>query len=184
MRAKLDSLRSAFRPSRGNLGPLTLCIGVIAVFVFVFLLPRGLKNEELKGLIAERDAQVRTQQDLHPVQRELLSILNEPLPKGLGREMFTEEKTIGLEEAAPRLRAMAEETALSVRFIRPDAAALARDGVLLVDCSLSGEIYRLWDFLLALGSHPWLLSVQAMEISSRQSGEEFRLRLLIAMDKE
>lgn len=184
MQANLKTLRTAFRPSRGNLGPLILCLGVIAVFLFAFLLPRILHNEELARTIDERTEQVQIQQDLHPVHRELLDILTEPLPKGLEQNQFSGPEVMGLEEAAPRLREMAESSALNVRFIRPDATALARDGLLLVDCSLSGEMYRMWDFLRILGTHPWLLDVQNMEISSGQDGEEFRMRLLIAMDKE
>lgn len=181
--AAFKSMKTAFRPSISNIPWLILCLGALGIFLFLLVIPRGLENERLSSRVSERQDMIQTQHVLHPVQRDIQAILDEPLPAKLHQGMLTGEANMELEEAAPRIRAMADEAALNVRFIRPDASALARDGVLLVDCSLSGEMFRLWEFLLALAGHPWLLDVQDLEISSGRTGEEFRLRLLIAMDK-
>ncbi len=181
--AALKSLKTAFRPSRNNIPWLILCLGVLGIFLFVFVLPHGMESERLSRGIAQRQDEIRTQQALRPVQAELQAILDEPLPGRLHADMLTGETVLQLEDAAPRIRVMAEEASLDVRFIRPDASALARDGVLLVDCSLAGEMFRLWEFLLALGGNPWLLDVRDLEISSGRTGEEIRMRLLVAMDK-
>ena len=179
--AKLKAMRTAFRPSHKNVPALLLCLGVIGVYVFVFALPRGLENKTLTQRITEQEAMIQVQRKLYPVQHQLRDMLDEPLPGKLHQGLLAGEMHLELEEASPRIQAMAEDAALDVRFIRPDATALARDGVLLVDCSLSGETPRLWDFLLDLAENPWLLNVQSLEISSGRTGEEFRLRLLIAM---
>jgi len=182
--ARMHSIKSAFRPSRRNLPPLVLCLAVIAFFLFWLLLPLIQQNHALDAQIGKRRGQIQVQQALHPIHHELRALLDSPLPPGVGQETLDHEPTLALESASPHLRALAETAGLQVRFIRPDAAALARDGLLLVDSAMSGDVPELLDFLREISPAPWMLDVQSLEISSSHDGEEFRLRLLIAMDRD
>ncbi|WP_045222677.1 hypothetical protein [Desulfonatronum thioautotrophicum] len=182
--ARMHSVKSAFRPSRRNLPPLVLCLAVIAVFIFWLLLPLIRQNHALEAQVGERREQIQVQRALHPVHHELRALLDGPLPLGVDLEDLDHESTLALESAAPHVQALAESAGLQVRFIRPDASALARDGVLLLDSAMSGDVPRLLNFLREISPAPWMLDVQSLEISSSHDGEEFRLRLRIAMDRD
>lgn len=180
----LRSLKMAFRPSRGNLAPLLFCLAAITALVVLFLLPRVAQNQELARLLEERRAQLQVQQTLQPIHQEFSTWLRVSLPHWLPQRLEQAVPAPSLTEATVLLEKMARDAGLDIRSLHPDAIALTQDDSIQIDGLLTGTLQNFLRFMESVTVNPWLLEIPHLEISGSPAAQQYRLRLMIAMDAE
>ena len=163
---------------------LIICVGGIVAFIFVAIYPSQKSLSRLDKEIAQTESQIEEQRILFPIAQELVSQVmkkekyNLPFPdtKNVEREK--------LEEVPSVLEELAGGSGLYTISIVPDVQSLSEyPGHLSITAVVKGKFSDLREFVIKMGSLPYLEHVEEISISPKDGVREFVLKIWFAVKK-
>jgi hypothetical protein len=157
---------------------LAFCLVGIAILVGVGIYPTHRTIGELDLEIARYEAEIESQKLLFPVFIELLkrsrekspALLPAPDPKRLPRG-----DTSQLSES---LRQIAGENGITIDSLTPDVESLIdSSGRLKMEAELTGSFHDFRNFLIQIGSVPYLESLEFMRFQASPEKEPLRVTM-------
>ena len=161
---------------------LVICaVGILAFFVLI-ILPSKTTSADLDQEIESLTVRIEEQRILTPVFHSLLN-----RAKALGPKLPSPEKsklTHADMIAIPTvIRDFAGRRNLKLEEIATDDSSLTQEsGYLLMRLRLSGDFFKIREFLIDLGSIPSLEHIEEINIRSTKTTKELRLKIWLAKE--
>lgn len=160
-----------------------LLVGVVVILVFLVI---GFYNvrtlNELDRDIRAIKADIEEQRLMAPIYKEQIEKIQIKTKKQLpfpARAKLPREQH---EQITTIFGDLAREAKLEVVSISPDINSLAGGtGLLLVNAAVKGDWHHFRNYLVALGSVPYLEQLGEIQIQTIPGGKEYRLKLWVAV---
>jgi len=161
---------------------LIVCaVGVLAFFVLI-ILPSKKNSADLDREIESLTVRIEEQRILTPVFHSLLNRAKAPGPKlpSPGKSKLTHADMIAIPTV---IRDFAGRHSLKLEEIATDDSSLTQEsGYLLMRLRLSGDFFKIREFLNDLGSIPSLEHIEEINIRSLKTSKEIRLKIWLAKE--
>jgi Tfp pilus assembly protein PilO len=162
---------------------LVICaVGVLAFFVLI-ILPSKKNSADLDRDIESLTVRIEEQRILTPVFHSLLKRAKMEGPSGLPSPKKS-KLTHGDMNAIPKVfQDFAGRRSLKVEEITTDDSSLTQEsGYLLMRLRLSGDFFKIREFLIDIGSIPSLEHIEEINIRSLKTSKEIRLKIWLAKE--
>ena len=164
---------------------LVICaVGILAFFVLI-ILPSKTTSADLDQEIESLTVRIEEQRILTPVFHSLLKRAKVP-PPGDGDLPSPEKSKLTHADmiAIPTvIRDFAGRRNLKLEEITTDDSSLMQEsGYLLMWLRLSGDFFKIREFLIDLGSIPSLEHIEEINIRSAKTTKELRLKIWLAKE--
>lgn len=156
---------------------------VIATIALLLIYPDYRTLVAVDRNIQRLSARIEIHNTFFPVFQKMLTESNPELPEGvtlLKDEKLSQEKAEGIVSIFYDL---SQKTGVQVMEASPDVeSTLNGSGFLLLNVAVKGDFFKLQEFLLAIGSLPYLEKIEQIRLQAVEGGKEARLRLWLAKE--
>ncbi len=163
---------------------LVICaVGVLAFFVLI-ILPSKKSSADLDRDIESLTVRIEEQRILTPVFH---SLLKRAKMEGIKGKLPSPEKSklthAGMNAIPTVFQDSARRHSLKLEEITTDDSSLTQEsGYLLMRLRLSGDFFKIREFLIDLGSIPSLEHIEEINIRSLKTSKEIRLKIWLAKE--
>ena len=162
---------------------LCTCIGGIAIFVFLLILPRQQMAADLDQNIEELEKKIGEQRTLTPVFHNILAIAKK---KEKSELPITGKGKLARGEMAKVFDDIKRKAAvynLRLEEITPDVNSLKdASGHLLIHLVVTGDFFKFREFLIDLGTIPSLVHIEELRIRAIEESREVKLKIWLAQE--
>ena len=162
---------------------LLTCIGGIALFVFLLILPRQQMAAELDQDIETLEKKIGEQRTLTPVFHNILAMAKN---KEKAQLPVTAKKKLARGEMAKifdDIKLKAGNHNLKLAEITPDVNSLKEtSGYLLIHLVVTGDFFQFREFLIDLGTIPSLVHIEELQIRAIEESREVKLKIWLAQE--
>jgi Tfp pilus assembly protein PilO len=162
---------------------LFTCLGGIALFVFLLIIPRQDMAAELDQSIGELEKKIGEQRTLTPVFHNILTkakIKERPQLPITQKAKLARRDMIKIFD---QIKAIAKMYNLKLQEITPDVNSLKEtSGYLLIRLVVTGDFFNFREFLIDLGAIPSMVHIEEMRIRSIEESREIKLKVWLAQE--
>jgi hypothetical protein len=160
---------------------LTICAGILIVFVLVFIMPSKKEMAKLDFEIGAAKFKVETQEKLDPLYRGL----QEKLKKIDNKASLPPTQPIAksqLGNFSGTVSGMAQKSKLVLLSVYPETSSSIEPGVAVYNASLRGNFVDFRNFLKEIGSLPYLDKIEDIQVNTGSGVRQFnvKMKLLVA----
>jgi len=156
---------------------------VILAIILVMVYPDHRTLAALDKNIKQLNTRIETQKLLYPLFQKMLTEINSKLPEGAAlpkEEKLTQEKA---ENIVSVFHELAGKSGLKVVEVSPDVeSTLNGSGFLLMNVVVTGDFFKLREFLLELGNLPYLEKIEQIKLQNIEDGKEVRLKIWLVKE--
>ena len=162
---------------------LVICaVGILAFFVLI-ILPSKTTSADLDRDIESLTVRIEEQRILTPVFHSLLKRAKIPGPSGLPSPQKSKLTHVDMNAISKVFQDFAGRRNLKLEEITTDDSSLMQEsGYLLMWLRLSGDFFKIREFLIDLGSIPSLEHIEEINIRSTKTSKELRLKIWLAKE--
>ena len=165
---------------------ITLCIylGVIAVFIFLIIIPNQRESEAIDIQITDLNTRIEEQKILKPIYQNLQKKPGLEPPDGMAPLKKKKLKKSETDMVAGKLSDMAIRSNLNLLKYTPKVETIiSGSGLFMIDFILTGEFINLQPFLMELCQTPYLERIENVQIRAAKDANEFKFRIWLAYEK-
>jgi len=152
-------------------------VGIIA-FLFLIIFPSQKNSAELDKEIDSLNARIEEQRILTPVFHSLLKRAKTAPPSALPSPEKTKLTHGDINTISKVFQDIAARHNLTLEEVKTDVSSMVQDsGYLMMRLRLSGDFYKFRDFLVDLGSLPFLGHIEEIDIRSLKTARELDIKL-------
>jgi hypothetical protein len=168
----------ALKIQTSNVIYLAICVtGILALFL-VGIWPNAKALTEADETIARLQQQVKTQELLYPVYRELIKKATQKTPLALPVPQQNKIPRNDLNMVNNTFQAIAKENNVSFTSAVPDASSYLDDsGHVVMNVEYGGDFFQLRGLLLKICQLPYLESIEEMTLATAQDTKRIVLKL-------
>ena len=156
---------------------------VILVIILLMIYPDYRTLAALDKNIKQLNTKIETQKLLFPLFQKMLTEIDLKLPEGAAfpkEEKLTQEKA---ESIVSVFHELASKFGLKVVEVSPDVeSTLNGSGFLLMNVVVEGDFFKLREFLLELGTLPYLEKIEQLKLQNIEAGKEVRLKIWLVKE--
>ena len=162
---------------------LVICaVGILAFFVLI-ILPSKTTSADLDQEIESLTVRIEEQRILTPVFHSLLKRAKMEGPSGLPSPKKSKLTHGDMNAISTVFQDFAGRRNLKLEEITTDDSSLTQEsGYLLMRLRLSGDFFKIREFLIDLGSIPSLEHIEEINIRSAKTTKELRLKIWLAKE--
>ena len=162
---------------------LFTCLGGIALFVFLLILPRQDMAAALDESIGELEKKIGEQRTLTPVFHNILAKAKIKEKPELPITQKTKLARRDMIKIFDQIKAIARMYNLKLQEITPDVNSLKEtSGYLLIRLVVTGNFFNFREFLIDLGAIPSMVHIEEMQIRSIEESREIKLKIWLAQE--
>lgn len=158
-----------------------ICIVSIAAFSLVGIYPNAQSLKQMDKNIAELQHDLKEQELLNPVYRQLVKEVQQQIPPNLPlpKEEKAARETLGNLNAV--FQTIADRNGVVLESAVPDARSYLGDsGYVILDARFRGDFFRFRDLLASILTIPYLEHVDQMLIETKGREKVMALKLRLA----
>jgi hypothetical protein len=175
--------RLSKNPLSQSLLVLVICVVGVLTFFFLILLPSQKTSAELDKEIDSLNVRIEEQRILTPVFHSLLKRAKMAPPSGLPTPEKTKLTHGDMNTISSVFQDIAMRHNLRLEEVKTDVSTMMEDsGYLMMRLRLSGNFYKFRDFLVELGSIPFLEHIEEINIRPVKTAREFQIKLWLAQE--
>lgn len=174
--------KSSLNMPKQSLVKLGICAAILVAFVALLILPNIMEDKRVKRDVLQIKAEIEKQKILYPIYIKLMAELRNkvvedlPIPEP---QQLTEDK---VDSAIHAVENMAMESNLRINEVTPDPMSLAKsEGYVGLNCDFYGDFMNVRDFLLQVGSLPYLRHIEQIDLQEGADGVNCLMRLQLAV---
>lgn len=174
--------KSSINLPRQSVIKLGICAAIVVAFVALLILPNIMEDKRVKREVLQKQAEIEKQKILFPIYLRLQAELNNkvveelPIPEP---QQLTEDK---VDAAILAVEDMAIKADLRINDVTPDPLSLAESaGFVGLNCDFYGDFMNVRDFLVQLGSLPYLRHIEQIDMQEGADGVNYLMRLQLAV---
>jgi hypothetical protein len=162
---------------------LVICaVGILAFFVLI-ILPSKTTSADLDRDIESLTVRIEEQRILTPVFHSLLKRAKMEGPSGLPSPHKSKLTHGDMNAISTVFQDFAGRRNLKLEEITTDDSSLTQEsGYLLMRLRLSGDFFKIREFLIDIGSIPSLEHIEEINIRSTKTSKELRLKIWLAKE--
>jgi Tfp pilus assembly protein PilO len=162
---------------------LFTCLGGIALFVFLLILPRQDMAAALDESIGELEKKIGEQRTLTPVFHNILAKAKIKEKPELPITQKTKLARRDMIKIFDQIKAIARMYNLKLQEITPDVNSLKEtSGYLLIRLVVTGNFFNFREFLIDMGAIPSMVHIEEMQIRSIEESREIKLKVWLAQE--
>ena len=162
---------------------LICAVGIVA-FLFLIILPSQKNSAELDGEIDALNARIEEQRILTPVFHSLLNRAKTAAPSMLPSPEKTNLTHGDMNNISKEFQEIAARHDLKLEEVKTDVSSMMQDsGYLMMRLRLTGNFYKFRDFLVDLGSIPFLEHIEEINIRPVKTARELEIKLWLLGQK-
>ena len=155
-------------------------VGIVA-FIFLIILPNQNLAAELDEEIKQINSRIERQRILRPVFDSLLKRAQKKKSTQLPATKKMKLERGDILKVSERLQEMAKRNDLSIVDVNTDVDEMMNNtGYMLMRLHITGEFLKFRDFLLDLGTIPWLEQIEEINVRAIEGNREYKLRIWMA----
>ncbi len=162
---------------------IMLCGAGLIVFIFLIIIPSQKTAAELDSKIEELERRISEQRTLTPV---FYSLLNKAKAEDETQLPVTQKAKMArgdMTKVFDQIKAIAKGYNLKLEEITPDVNSLkGGSGYLLIQLVVTGDFFKLREFLVDLGAIPSLAHIEEMRINAIEEAREIKLKIWLAQE--
>lgn len=163
---------------RKNMIVLLGTLGLIVIFIFLWVIPAKNEAEALEEEIKTLGAKIEEQKILQPVYRSLYKKAQMKLPKSFDSEQPRILPKGDTNKMSAVFSEMASNAGLQMVAFNPDVESLIDESdKLLVNADFQGSFFDFYDYINELCQLPYLDHLEAVNIVSTPETKEFNLKI-------
>ena len=175
--------RLSKNPLSQSLLVLVICVVGVLTFFLLILLPSQKTSAELDKEIDRLNIRIEEQRILTPVFHSLLKRAKMAPPSGLPTPEKAKLTHGDMNTISSVFQDIAMRHDLRLEEVKTDVSAMMEDsGYLMMRLRLSGNFYKFRDFLVELGSIPFLEHIEEINIRPVKTAREFQIKLWLAQE--
>ena len=156
---------------------LICAVGILA-FLFLIILPSQKTSTELDREIDGLSARIEEQRILTPVFHSLLNRAKAAEPSVLPTPEKTKLTHGDVNTISKVFQDIAARHDLKLEEVKTDVSSMMQDsGYLMMRLRLSGNFYKFREFLVAMGSIPFLEHIEEINIRPVKTARELEIKL-------
>ena len=162
---------------------LICAVGIVA-FLFLIILPSQKTSAELDREIEVLNARIEEQRILTPVFHSLLKRAKTEAPSMLPSPDKTNLTHGDMNTISKAFQDIAARHDLKLEELKTDVSSMMQNsGYLMMRLRLSGNFYKFRDFLVDLGSIPYLEHIEEINIRPVKTARELEIKLWLLGQK-
>jgi len=170
-------------PLSQSLLVLVICVVGVLTFFLLILLPSQKTSAELDKEIDRLNVRIEEQRILTPVFHSLLKRAKMAPPSGLPTPEKAKLTHGDMNTISSVFQDIAMRHNLRLEEVKTDVSTMMEDsGYLMMRLRLSGNFYKFRDFLVELGSIPFLEHIEEINIRPVKTAREFQIKLWLAQE--
>ena len=163
---------------------LICAVGILA-FLFLILLPSQKTSAELDREIDVLNTRIGEQRILTPVFHSLLKRAKTEVPTGLPSPEKGKLTHADMNTISKKFQDIAAKHSLTLEEVKTDVSSMMQaSGYLMMRLRLSGNFYKFRDFLVDLGSIPYLEHIEEISIRPKKTSRELDIKLWLRGGQE
>ena len=175
--------RLSKNPLSQSLLVLVICVVGVLTFFLLILLPSQKTSAELDKEIDRLNVRIEEQRILTPVFHSLLKRAKMAPPSGLPAPEKAKLTHGDMNTISSVFQDIAMRHNLRLEEVKTDVSTMMEDsGYLMMRLRLSGNFYKFRDFLVELGSIPFLEHIEEINIRPVKTAREFQIKLWLAQE--
>ena len=175
--------RLSKNPLSQSLLVLVICVVGVLTFFLLILLPSQKTSAELDKEIDRLNIRIEEQRILTPVFHSLLKRAKMAPPSGLPTPEKAKLTHGDMNTISNVFQDIAMRHDLRLEEVKTDVSTMMEDsGYLMMRLRLSGNFYKFRDFLVELGSIPFLEHIEEINIRPVKTAREFQIKLWLAQE--
>jgi hypothetical protein len=175
--------RLSKNPLSQSLLVLVICVVGVLTFFLLILLPSQKTSAELDKEIDRLNVRIEEQRILTPVFHSLLKRAKMAPPSGLPTPEKAKLTHGDMNTISSVFQDIAMRHNLRLEEVKTDVSTMMEDsGYLMMRLRLSGNFYKFRDFLVELGSIPFLEHIEEINIRPVKTAREFQIKLWLAQE--
>jgi Tfp pilus assembly protein PilO len=168
---------------RKNMIVLLGILGLIVIFIFLWILPAKHSAEALETEIESLSTQIEEQKILQPAYKSLYKKAQMKLPKAFSSEQPNSLPKGDTNQMSAVFAEMASNAGLRMKAFNPDVASLIDESDrLLVNVELQGSFFDFYNFINELCQLPYLQNLETLNIVSTPDTKAFKLKIWLSQD--
>jgi Tfp pilus assembly protein PilO len=162
---------------------LICAVGILA-FLFLIVLPSQKTSAELDREIDALNARIEEQRILTPVFHSLLNRAKTEAPSALPSPEKTKLTHGDMNTISKAFQDIAARHDLNLEEVKTDVSSMMQNsGYLMMRLRLNGNFYKFRDFLVDLGSIPFLEHIEEINIRPVKTARELEIKLWLLGQK-
>jgi Tfp pilus assembly protein PilO len=162
---------------------LVICAVGILAFIFLIILPSQKTRAELDRDIERLNVRIEEQRILTPVFHSLLNRAKMEGPSELPSPEKSRLSQGDMNSISTVFQDIAGRHNLKLEEITTDVSSLMQEsGYLVMRLRLSGDFFKIREFLIDLGSIPSLEHIEEINITPTKTSKELRLKIWLAQE--
>lgn len=175
---------SSFKIQPSNLIYLTICLLGILALCLVGIWPNAAEIKEANQQIETLKQQVKTQEMLYPVYRELIKEATQKTPLKLPVPEKNKIPRNDLNLVNKAFLQLAKDNNVTFSSAVPDASSYLEDtGHLVMNVEYSGDFFQLRGLLLGICQLPYLEAMESMTIETQKDTKRMGFKLKFVQEK-
>jgi hypothetical protein len=158
-----------------------ICGAGILVFIFLIIIPTQKAASQLDKDIEKLTNQIEEQRVLKPVFESLLKRVKRKNPTELPATRKLKLALGDISKVSEKMQEIARNHDFKLQDIRTDVSLFTGNtGYLLLRVDVTGDFMRFRDFLVELGTIPYLERIEEIQIRAIEASREFKLKIWMA----
>jgi len=180
----MDETKKTFRIPKSSIKLLLICLGGIALFIVIGLLPMGYAVSSLDQKEKGLQLKLEEQEQLGPLYQTLQKRMSErKVPTTLPLPARTKLSKDQVDQASATIRGLARAAQLEVMSVDPQLGSVAGDAKMApVAVVVRGGMPQFRNFFTALGGLSYVERFDAIEVHAAQSALELKMNLMVALN--
>jgi Tfp pilus assembly protein PilO len=160
-----------------------ICGAGILAFIFLIIIPSQKSAKAIDSDINQLETRIDEQRILTPVFHSLLARAKEKNPTGLPVTEKAKLPRDDMQKALDQIRGIVSRNDLNLQEITPDVNSLTQSsGYLLIQLTATGNFFNFRQFLIDLGSIPYVEHIQEIQIQPIEASRELKLKIWLAQE--
>jgi len=161
---------------------LLVYAGVILAFTAVVLYPFHTSLSQQDVRIRKLEGQIEKQKILHPFYQELVKKLRSQRHKQLPFPPEGKLPRDKIDKLPSIFREIAKRSGLQPLAVSPDIQSIAGNpDTLLLTAAVKGDFFTFRNYVIELGTIPYLVHIEQLQINPVYGSRKFRLKMRIAL---
>lgn len=156
---------------------------VILVIILLMIYPDYRTLAALDKNIKQLNTKIETHELLSPLFQKMLTEVELKLPEGVAfpkAEKLSQEKA---ERIVSVFHELAGKSGIKVVEVSPDVeSTLDGSGFVLMNVVVTGDFFKLREFLMELGNLPYLEKIEQIKLQNIDGGKEVRLKIWLVKE--
>jgi hypothetical protein len=180
----MDETKKTFRIPKSSIKFFLICLGGVALFIVIGLLPMGYAVSSLDKKEKDLTLKVAEQEQLGPIYQTLQKRMTEKkVPTSLPMPARTKLSKDQVDQASVTIRGLARAAQLEVMSVNPELGSISGDAKMApVIVVVRGGMSQFRNFITALGGLSYVERFDALEVRPSQSALELKMNLMIALN--